>query len=238
MPGLSENIQIVAAFIQRGGAINWVITGFYLVVIVLSVERAAFFLRSAYRRKTLFARMDEFVSEERDDLSRFWSSQYLRSQPIHMVHVFMANRSRATEVLNEVLDREGEFTRAEMERGLEALSVIGSIAPLAGLLGTVTGLIRTFTEIEAMGGTVDIAAFSGGIWEAMITTATGLAVAIPAIIICRTFERFVEVRSRDMSYVVSILMERFREDLLGCVDIETDASTPASGHGKHSRETA
>ncbi|MBF0450441.1 MAG: MotA/TolQ/ExbB proton channel family protein [Candidatus Magnetomorum sp.] len=64
----------------------------------------------------------------------------------------------------------------------QALATIGNIAPLLGLLGTVIGMIKAFMVIQQMGGKVNAAVLAGGIWEAMLTTALGLAVALPTMV--------------------------------------------------------
>lgn len=68
----------------------------------------------------------------------------------------------------------------ELERGLGLLSLISVITPILGLTGTVTGMIQTFQSISSLGSAVDPALLASGIWEALITTAAGLLVAIPA----------------------------------------------------------
>ncbi len=65
---------------------------------------------------------------------------------------------------------------------LQTLATIGNIAPLLGLLGTVIGMIKAFMIIQEMGGKVNAAVLAGGIWEAMLTTALGLAVALPTMV--------------------------------------------------------
>jgi biopolymer transport protein ExbB len=70
----------------------------------------------------------------------------------------------------------------DAERRLTGLSVIAQVAPLLGLLGTVTGMIQTFQQIQDLQGQVNPSVLAGGIWEALITTAAGLTVAIPALV--------------------------------------------------------
>ncbi len=65
---------------------------------------------------------------------------------------------------------------------IQTLATIGNIAPLLGLLGTVVGMIKAFMVIQQMGGKVNAAVLAGGIWEAMLTTALGLAVALPTMV--------------------------------------------------------
>ena len=64
--------------------------------------------------------------------------------------------------------------------GLRALDLIATIAPLVGLLGTVLGMIDAFQALQDSGARADPSALAGGIWEALLTTAAGMAVAIPA----------------------------------------------------------
>jgi biopolymer transport protein ExbB len=64
----------------------------------------------------------------------------------------------------------------------QALATIGNIAPILGLLGTVIGMIKAFMVIQQMGGKVNASVLAGGIWEAMLTTALGLAVALPTMV--------------------------------------------------------
>jgi motA/tolQ/exbB proton channel len=91
--------------------------------------------------------------------------------------------------LNEALERTVLMFSRRLNARLDMLSLLANIAPLCGLLGTVTGLMAAFDEIQKLGGAVNISALAGGIWSAMITTATGLLAAIPALVAVRLFER-------------------------------------------------
>ncbi len=70
-----------------------------------------------------------------------------------------------------------------LETGLGTLATLAAATPLMGFLGTVTGMIRAFMQIQNLGGNVNANVLAGGIWEALVTTATGLAVGIIALII-------------------------------------------------------
>lgn len=96
----------------------------------------------------------------------------------------LANRHRPREILMERLEDTGRHVVHELERFINTLGTIAGVAPLLGLLGTVTGIIRAFNVIEA-GGMGDPRALSGGIAEALICTVAGLCVAIPALIFYR-----------------------------------------------------
>ena len=75
---------------------------------------------------------------------------------------------------------------------LNSLQVIATIAPLLGLLGTVFGMIEAFQQMEMAGKNVDPSILSGGIWEALLTTAVGLSVAIPIVVLESYFRNLIE----------------------------------------------
>jgi biopolymer transport protein ExbB len=96
----------------------------------------------------------------------------------------LASRHRPRAIMMERLEDTGRHVVHELERFLNTLGTIAAVTPLLGLLGTVTGIIKAFNAISA-GGVGDPRMLSGGISEALITTAAGLLVAIPALIAYR-----------------------------------------------------
>ena len=86
------------------------------------------------------------------------------------------------EMLETVIVNTTDEEVRSLSSGIQALATIGNIAPLLGLLGTVIGMIKAFMVIQQMGGKVNAAVLAGGIWEAMLTTAFGLAVALPVMV--------------------------------------------------------
>src|SRR5580693_6328604 len=112
----------------------------------------------------------------------------------------LANRNRPREIMMERLEDAGRHVVHELERFLNTLGTIASISPLLGLLGTVTGIIKAFNALQA-GAAGDPRMLSGGIAEALIATAAGLCVAIPALISYRYLrgrvERFVIEMEKD-----------------------------------------
>jgi biopolymer transport protein ExbB len=91
-------------------------------------------------------------------------------------------REQDRETLETVLIHATDEEVRGLSRYLQALATVGNIAPLLGLLGTVLGMIKAFMVIQQMGGKVNASVLAGGIWEAMLTTALGLAVALPAMV--------------------------------------------------------
>lgn len=98
----------------------------------------------------------------------------------------LANAHHGREVMKDSIEEAAAHVVHELERYLNALGTIAAIAPLLGLLGTVIGMIKVFAEIMVQG-TGNASALAGGISEALITTAAGLSVAIPALVMHRYF---------------------------------------------------
>lgn len=84
------------------------------------------------------------------------------------------------EALRSAVETRGNAEVSDMSRHLRLLELIAVIAPLLGLLGTVLGMIQSFQELELAQGSANAATLAGGIWQALLTTAAGLVVAIPA----------------------------------------------------------
>lgn len=82
----------------------------------------------------------------------------------------------------------GEELISRMEARLRGLATIAAVSPLLGLLGTVVGMIQAFIQIETYGSGVNASLLAGGIWEALITTAAGLTVAIPCLLFYNIFQ--------------------------------------------------
>lgn len=105
-----------------------------------------------------------------------------------------------------------EITRLADERinyyssKLDNLQVIATIAPLLGLLGTVFGMIEAFQQMEAAGKSVDPSILSGGIWEALLTTAAGLSVAIPIVVFESYFRSLIEKFKNNVENAVTKIL--------------------------------
>ena len=95
-----------------------------------------------------------------------------------VLHAGLLRLDRGIEHVEKSIEESGAIEMAFLERGLAWLSTVANLAPLVGFLGTVSGMIRAFNDIAAAGD-VDPSVVAGGISEALITTASGLVVAIP-----------------------------------------------------------
>jgi len=110
-------------------------------------------------------------------------------------------------VLAHTVQREMDYLASHM--GI--LATTGNIAPLLGLLGTVVGMIKAFIVVENMGGRVNATVLAGGIWEAMLTTALGLLVAIPLIIVHSYLEGRLDMIRANLEEITVSLIKIWKE---------------------------
>ncbi len=128
----------------------------------------------------------------------------------------LINRDRERTVLKDAIEDTGRHVVHELERYLETLGTIAAITPLLGLLGTVLGMVEVFTEITTQG-VGNPTALAGGIATALITTAAGLTIAIPALIGYRYYRNrvdtlVVEMEKEAIKLVEALHRRRERED--------------------------
>jgi biopolymer transport protein ExbB/TolQ len=123
-------------------------------------------------------------------------------------HQSAALSGEEIEASKRALDRASAIVHAELKRGLSGLATIGATAPFVGLFGTVVGIINAFKGIASSQAT-GLAAVAGGISEALVTTALGLFVAVPAVWVFNIFTSKVEAFDVEMDNSSSELVDYF-----------------------------
>lgn len=129
--------------------------------------------------------------------------------------VGLVNRDHGREIMKEAIEEEGSTVVHELDRYLNTLGTIAAITPLLGLLGTVIGMIQVFTSItpEVMSqGIGDPTILAAGISKALITTATGLSIGIPALMFHRYFKGKVHALTVEMEQQSVKLVEIIQGD--------------------------
>lgn len=157
-------------------------------ILLCSVVALAIFLERIIRFARLRIRGDGFVEKmvrhlKDDEEPQAYDLALATDTPMGRVLAQgMTARDLDRETLETVLVHATDEEVRNLSRYVQALATIGNIAPLLGLMGTVLGMINAFMVIEQMGGKVNASVLAGGIWEAMHTTAVGLAVALPTMV--------------------------------------------------------
>jgi len=161
-----------------------------VVAAAISVERLWTLQRSRITPKNLLEQVWTMLRGDAMDAQKL--RELRASSPLGQVLAAgVANAKRGREVMKEAMEEAAAQVSHDLERYLTSLGVIASISPLIGLLGTVVGMIKVFTALMLEGaGNANVLA--GGISQALITTAAGLSVAIPALMFHRFLLRRVD----------------------------------------------
>lgn len=186
-----SSISYLIEYMQAGGIIMVPILAVSLAMWVLIINRTLFMRRLFYKNMPR-RKAGEFVK-----LNRMPDQMYQGINAL-LVRTFLAKRSG--DPLNDahILDETVMGLTSSMDRYLAVIAVLAGVAPLLGLLGTVTGMMVTFDVITVFG-TGNAKAMAGGISEALITTQTGLLVSIPGLYM----SGFLSKRSRNLKYRIS-----------------------------------
>ncbi len=181
---------VAVDLLQRGGPVLYVLVAASVTALALSLAKAFQFARldlgSAADNAEVIARIgDPAVSiESRDAMDAGGPLGHFIGDAFE----FIERERPAPAWLEQELRHRADKTIGHFEKGLPLLASIATLSPLLGLLGTVIGMISAFVELEAAGNLANPSSLSGGIWEALITTAYGLAVAIPTTVCVHYFE--------------------------------------------------
>jgi len=168
-------------FLSKGGVLVGPILFCSVVALAIFLERLIRFARVRIRGYGLVEKIARHVKNGEDHQACELAGT--NNTPMgRILAQAMEVKDQDRETLETVIVHSTDGEVRELSRYLQALATIGSIAPLLGLLGTVLGMIKAFMVIQEMGGKVNAAVLAGGIWEAMLTTALGLAVALPTMV--------------------------------------------------------
>ncbi len=177
-----------------------------LASLVVAIERALVFSKSRRESRAFAAKMGKLLAE--GDLDSAAGAK-MGKEVGYLGRVIGAGLSAYTtcagsspdlifESVARALERQGARESASLKRGLAVLATVGSTVPFVGLLGTVMGIVTSFEKMAASG-SGGLGTVSAGIAEALITTAGGLLVAIPAVMLYNALQGWVDARAVDIS---------------------------------------
>jgi biopolymer transport protein ExbB len=186
----------VLELMEAGGPLMWPLLACSLLATTIVIDRLWVLRRRQIVPRHLLEQVWDWHRQDRLDAEHI--EQVRGSSPLgHVLAAALVNRQHSREIMKDCIDEAGRQVVVGLERHLNTLGTIASITPLLGLLGTVIGMIKVFTAIVGSG-IGDPTVLAGGISEALITTATGLSIAIPAYIFHRYFEGLVDQLAVDM----------------------------------------
>ncbi|MFC1608252.1 MotA/TolQ/ExbB proton channel family protein [Candidatus Latescibacterota bacterium] len=192
-------------------------------ILVCSLFVVFYGLERYFTYKKLLINKSQFMMQIRqslnngDVLSAINECSLLKNPAANVVRAGLEKAHFGRERMKEAMETAGSAETHFMEKNLNKLATLAGITPLIGFLGTVTGMIKAFMKIQSLAGNVNADVLAGGIWEAMVTTAAGLSVGIPAVIIYNYFI------SREREVIFQI--ESIGEEVLDMIS-EADVSSP------------
>jgi biopolymer transport protein ExbB len=206
--------------VQAGGWAMWPIIGCSVVAVAITLER----LWTLQERRVLPASVADHVWElvQQNQLDPKQIQQVHESSTLGQVLAAgLAYRHASRDVLKEFVEDTGRHAVHDLERYLGTLGTIAAISPLLGLLGTVFGMIRSFTAITTEG-VANPAVLAGGISEALVATAAGLMVAVPSLIAYRYLRGrvdglVVKIEKQSIHFIEALLHQQ-RAGVFGVAD--------------------
>jgi len=194
----------VLDFLIQGGPIIVPIIACSVIALGVFLERLFALQKSRIIPDQFIKRIEELVNDNRvGDALLLCQENHNPMARVMAAALRCADKTRSR--IKESVEEVGKYEGAMLERYIEIVGTIAAITPLLGLLGTVFGMIKVFQRVEESG-LGDPSVFASGIWEALITTAVGLSVAIPAFIfykylLSRIDRLIIEMEDRSLAMI-------------------------------------
>jgi biopolymer transport protein ExbB len=198
-----EASKEVNTILDIGGPVVWILgifSIFALAIVLLKLWQFAT-LRPE-KVKKVNKSLELWRSKDYDNAIKLLNKKHSIAEIVHDAMDGIINNINP-DLLQKKLEKKANKLINQLNSYLRPLEVIANISPLLGLMGTVLGMILAFKQMELAGSEVDPSVLSGGIWQALLTTAVGLAVAIPASMAHSWLERKIERISYTINEVVS-----------------------------------
>ena len=211
----------------KGGIMMYPIFLASVIALTIIIERLIYFKKSNENPDDILAAIKDLVSDDKKT-GKIDSGKFDDGPVSRMLAVGVEARNEPLWKLEEKLTVNGQEEIHGLRKNLRGLEVIATISPLMGLLGTVMGMVKAFNKVAQYKGQVDPSLLAGGIWEALLTTAAGLALAIPVVILLNYFERKVDA--------ISFLLGKYGQHLVHHLSEDQDESH--NGHNPHSTKVA
>lgn len=183
--------------ITKGGPLMWLLLGCSVIAIAIFLERLFYFHRARIDVGDLLFGLRNLIKNKAyaEALSESVSTPGPAARVIQSaIRRYYAPRAE----LKEIVQESGQLEVPKLEKHLTVLLTVAYIAPLIGLLGSVLGLVDTFVQINAVGGFATVAEISKGVYEALITSAAGLMVAIPSFVFYAHLRAYAKSLMHDM----------------------------------------
>ncbi|AFH49068.1 Biopolymer transport protein [Ignavibacterium album JCM 16511] len=194
----------------KGGFIMWLILATSIVGLAVVIDRFLVLRKARINVPAFMVRIRGFIKKK--DISGAISYCMEEKSPVaNIVRKGLKKYKYGHDRVKEAIENAGSQEISKLEKGLTILATVAGIAPLLGFLGTVTGMIQAFMTIQDLAGAANPSDLAGGIWEALITTAFGLIVGIPALAFYNYFLSAVKRLVGEMETVANDVVDVIQE---------------------------
>ena len=209
-------MNLVEIFLN-GGLVMWPILFCSIVALAVVIDRFLALRRAKINLPAFLVRIRGFIKNK--DMNGAASFCLREKSPIaNMVRKGLKKFGMGHERVKEAIENAGRQEVSKLEKGLSILATVAGVAPLLGFLGTVTGMIQAFMRIEDLAGAASPSDLAGGIWEALLTTAFGLIVGIPAYVAYNYFLSWVTKFVADMETVANDVVDTMQDASKEAID--------------------
>lgn len=208
-------------YFQQGGPVMWPLLIFSILTATFIIERWLALRRAKINVNEFLSKVRKSLLVNRDVRAAIKVCEENKGPVASVVKAALLRYGHAKEDIEKNIESAAVFESGRLERGLMVLSSSANVSPMLGFLGTVTGMIKSFATLAAAG-LSNPGAVAAGISEALITTATGLFIAIPAQLAYNYFMSRINKFMRDIETASNMLMETF---------VEMDSERYGSGGG-------
>lgn len=194
----------------KGGLIIWFILATSILGLAVVIDRFIVIRRAKINVPAFMIRLRGLI--KKNDISGAVSVCMQEKSPIaNIIRKGLKKYKFGHNRVKESIENAGKQEVNKLEKGLSILATIAGVAPLLGFLGTVTGMISAFMTIEDLAGSANPSDLAGGIWEALLTTAFGLIVGIPAFAFYNYFVNGVKKLVGDMETVANDVVDTLQD---------------------------
>jgi biopolymer transport protein ExbB len=205
----------------KGGFIMYPILLCSIVALTVIIDRYLVLRKAKINIPAFMVRIRGLIKKK--DISGAVSYCMEEKSPVaNIVRKGLKKYKLGHERVKEAIENAGKQEVSKLEKGLPVLASIAGIAPLLGFLGTVTGMITAFMTIEDLAGSANPSDLAGGIWEALVTTAFGLIVGIPALAFYNYFLGAVKRLIGDMEVVANDVVDIIQDSSASHADVEEE----------------
>ena len=181
----------LGSYIEKGGlifSILLVMSAIGLTIIIYKFFELYLFKKNDFKKINYLINDSSSITQFEKNLEHLKDNNFLKE----ILNIIKKKTDNQHDQILILIEKETE----KLNRFMPTLEIIGQVSPLIGLLGTVIGMIDSFNELELGGSLVDPSILAGGIWTALLTTAMGLIVAIPALISHYFFDRNILIKHK------------------------------------------